>query len=138
MAFHYQTVRETERVNQIIEAYLRPFLNQGDDSWVDLLLMAYPAYNTSVTSATRMTLFYPNYGWHPESQNPLSTEVMNPASHSYAHWIAGTLNRGKEALSAARERMIKYANVRKRPPQHMRLATQSYSQPPSSNSRGLP
>ena len=41
---------------------------------------------------------------------------MNPASHAYAHWIAGTLNRGKKALEAARERMTKYADTRRTPP----------------------
>ena len=41
---------------------------------------------------------------------------MNPASHAYAHWIASALERGKTALIAARERMIKYANTRRTPP----------------------
>ena len=39
-AFHPQTDGQTERVNQVIEAYLRPFLNQEQDDWVDLLPMA--------------------------------------------------------------------------------------------------
>ena len=78
--------------------------------------MAEHAYNNSVTSATRMTPFYTNYGRHPESQNPQRTEVMNPASHAYAHWIAGALDRGKKALEAARERMTKYADTKRTPP----------------------
>ena len=65
--------------------------------------MAEHPYNNSETSATGMTPFYANYGRHPESQNPQRTEVMNPASHAYAHWIAGALERGKTALIAARE-----------------------------------
>ena len=73
--------------------------------------MAEHAYNNSVTSANGMTPFYANYGRHPELQNPQRTEVMNPASHAYAHWIAGALDRGKKALEAARERMTKYANT---------------------------
>ena len=92
-AFHPQTDGQTERVNQVIEAYLRPFLNQDQDDWVDLLPMAEHAYNNSITSATGMTPFYANYGRHPESQNPQRTEVMNPASHAYTHWIAGALHR---------------------------------------------
>ena len=63
-----------------------------------------------------MTPFYTNYGRHPESQNPQRTDVMNPASHAYAHWIAGTLDRGKKPLEAASERMIKYADTRRTPP----------------------
>ena len=91
-AFHPQTDGQTERVNQVIEVYLRPFLNQEQDDWVDLLPMAKHAYSNSITSATGMTPFYANYGRHPELQNPPRTEVMNPASHAYAHWIAGALD----------------------------------------------
>ena len=78
--------------------------------------MANHKYNNSITSATVITPFYTNYGRHPESQNPQRTEVMNPASHAYAHWIAGALDRGRIALEAARERMTKYADTRRIPP----------------------
>ena len=116
MAFHPETDGTTERVNQIIESYLRPCLNQEQDDCVDLLPMAEHAYNISVTSATGMTPFYANYGRHPESQNPQRTEAMNLASYVYGHWIAGGLDRGKRALAAARERMIKYTDTRRTPP----------------------
>ena len=77
--------------------------------------MAEHAYNNSVTSATGMIPFYANYGRHPESQNPQRTEVMNPASHAYAHRNAGALDRGKKALEPARERMTKYADTSRTP-----------------------
>ena len=44
------------------------------------------------------------------------TDVMNPSSHAYAHWIARALDRGKKALEAARERMTKYADTRRMSP----------------------
>ena len=84
-AFHSQTDGQTERVNQVIVAYLRPYINQEQDNWVDLLPMAKHAYNKSVTSATGMSAFNANNRRHPKSQNPQRTEVMNPASHTYAH-----------------------------------------------------
>ena len=115
-AFHPQTDGQTERVNQVIEAYLRPYIKQEEDDWVDLLPMDEHAYNNSVTSATGMTPFYTNYRRHPKTQNPQRTEVMYPASHAYAHGIAGALERGKTALIAARERITKYADIRRTPP----------------------
>ena len=78
--------------------------------------MAEHTYNNSVTSMTGMTPCYANYARHPELQNPQRTEVLNPASHAYAHWIAGALEYGKTALIAARERMTKYADTRRIPP----------------------
>ena len=81
--------------------------------------MAEHAYNNSITSANGMTAFHANYGRHPESQNPLRMEVMNPASHAYADWIGGALDQGKTALKAARERITKYADTRRTaPPAH--------------------
>ena len=102
-SFYPQTDGQTERVNQVIEAYLRPYLNKEQDDWTDLLPMAEHAYNNSVTSATSMTPFYANYGRHPETLNPLRTEVMNPAAHAYVHWIKGAFEKGKIALEAARK-----------------------------------
>ena len=61
VAFYPQTDGQTDIVNQVVEAYLWPYINQEQDDWVDLLPMAEHAYNNSVTSATSMTLFYPNY-----------------------------------------------------------------------------
>ena len=62
---HPQTDGQTETVNQVIKAYLRPFLNQEQDDWLDLLPMANNAYNNLVTSGTGMTPFYSNYERHP-------------------------------------------------------------------------
>ena len=83
---------------------------------MDLLSIAEHTYNNSVTSATGMTPFFANYRRYPESQNPQRTEVMNPASHAYAHWITGALDRGKTALIAACEQMTKYTDTRRTPP----------------------
>ena len=59
-AFHHQADGQTERVNQVIEAYLQPFLNQEQDDRVDLLPIAEHAYKYLITSVTGMTPFYAN------------------------------------------------------------------------------
>jgi len=48
-AFHPQTDRHMEPLNQTIEAYLRDFVGREQDDWVSLLPMAEFAYNNSVT-----------------------------------------------------------------------------------------
>jgi hypothetical protein len=35
MAYHPQTDRQTERINQEVEKYLRMFTNHQQDNWVD-------------------------------------------------------------------------------------------------------
>jgi hypothetical protein len=115
-AFHPQTDGQTERLNQTIEAYLRPFVNKEMNNWVELLPMAEHAYNNSVTSPTGLTPFYANYGRHPETMNPRKIDIVNPASEAYAHWMKQTITDNREALEKTRERMVKYAEAAKTKP----------------------
>ena len=86
-AFHPQTDGQTERLNQTIETYLRSFVSREQDDWVGLLPMAEFAYNNSTTTATGLSPFYANYGFHPAATNPPRGEPRNPASSTYAHWM---------------------------------------------------
>jgi hypothetical protein len=55
-AYHPQGDGQTERVNQELEQYLRPFISQRQDDWVDLLPLAEFQYNNYVHSATQHPL----------------------------------------------------------------------------------
>jgi hypothetical protein len=109
-AFHPQTDGQTERLNQTIEAYLRSFVNYEQNDWVSLLPMAEFAYNNSVTTATGLSPFYANYGFHPTATNPTAVEILNPASKVYAHWMHTVHLGAREALEKAQERMRRYAD----------------------------
>ena len=81
-AFHPQTDGQTERVNQIIETYLRHYTSFQQDDWVNLLPLAEHAYNTATSDTMNMSPFFANYGFNPETQwvRPLATTQSNPAS----------------------------------------------------------
>jgi hypothetical protein len=64
-AFHPQTDGQTERINAILEQYLRGYCNYQQDNWSDLLTMAEFAYNNTISSTTGLTPFFANYGYHP-------------------------------------------------------------------------
>jgi transposase InsO family protein len=64
-AFHPQTDGQTERVNQVLEQYLRAFCNYQQDNWQELLPRAEFAYNNSVHASTGHSPFFANYGYHP-------------------------------------------------------------------------
>jgi len=64
-AFHPQSDGQTERVNQILEQYLRIFCDHQQDNWLDILPLAEFAYNNAEHSSTRMSPFFANYGLHP-------------------------------------------------------------------------
>ena len=115
-AFHPQTDGQTERVNQVIEAYLRSFVNKEQTDWCELLPMAEHTYNNSVTTATGLTPFFTNYGRHPETTTPHPTEVRNSESLAYTHWMTTTIAENRKTLEATRNRMGKYADKHRTTP----------------------
>jgi len=104
-AFHPQTDRQTEWLNQTIEAYLRAFVGKEQDDWVRLLPMAEFTCNNSITTENGMSPFYANYGFHPVAMDPASTEPLNPASKVYAHWMNTVHDESQKGLEEAQERM---------------------------------
>jgi len=64
-AWHSQTDGQMERVNQVLEQYLRIFVSNRQDNWSSLLQTASFSYNNSLHSAISMSPFYANYGFHP-------------------------------------------------------------------------
>jgi len=62
-AFHPQTNGGNERMNQVVEAYLRCYINYQQTNWVELLPLAQFAYNSSTTETTKTTPFYANFGY---------------------------------------------------------------------------
>jgi len=87
-AFHPQTDRQTERLNQTIEAYLRAFISREQNNWASLLPTAEFSYNNSITMGNGITPFYANYGFHPTTLDPPNhQEPLNPASTVHGHWM---------------------------------------------------
>ena len=107
-AFRPQTDGQTERVNQSLEQYLRQYCNYEQDNWSDLLPLAEYAYNNSATTATQMSPFFANYGFHPRTNWPVEKESKNPASMNYAHWIESVHELCLSRLEEARQRMGRY------------------------------
>jgi hypothetical protein len=66
-AFHPQTDGQTERLNQTLEQYLRSYVNEQQDNWVELLPLAQFAYNSARSESTQTTPFFANYGYEPEA-----------------------------------------------------------------------
>jgi hypothetical protein len=64
-AYHPQTDGQTERVNAILEQYVRGYCNYQQDNWSELLTMAEFAYNNTVPSSTQLSPFFANYGFNP-------------------------------------------------------------------------
>ena len=83
-AYHPQTDSQTEKVNQMVEHYLRTFCAWDHKDWVDLLPYAEFCYNNTVHSSHKMTPFYVNFGYHPGDNYPAEVIDSNvPAAEKY-------------------------------------------------------
>lgn len=83
--------------------------------------MAEYAYINKITYATGITPFYANNGWRPETVNLRKKGVHNPASEAYVHWARESIETNRAMLEAARERMIKYADPKRKEPHKYRV-----------------
>ena len=83
-AFHPQTDGQTERLNSVLKQYLRIYTDYQQSNWASLLPLAEFSYNNSRHSATTISPFFANYGFHPRmSLLPLALASRTPASNSY-------------------------------------------------------
>jgi len=65
-AFHPQTDGQTERINGILEQYLRADINYQQADWCGYLPLAEFAYNNGYQETIKNTPCFANYGIHPE------------------------------------------------------------------------
>ncbi|KAF8748433.1 Chromo (CHRromatin Organization MOdifier) domain [Rhizoctonia solani] len=106
LAYHPESDRQTERVNQFIEFYLRSYVTADHSDWVKWLPLAEYAYNNAKHSATGKTPFEIDL-W----QKPNHESVKHPCKRPEADLVADTLARewkeAKAALRMSKERMTR-------------------------------
>ena len=101
-AYHPESDGQTERVNQILEQYLRMYVNYQQDDWAQWLPLAEFAYNNSTHSATKHSPFFTLYGRHPQFDS-VHVDDSHPSSH-YLLTIQQVQSHLKDNLAAANER----------------------------------
>jgi hypothetical protein len=112
-AFHPETDGQTERMNAIMEQYLRAYVNYQQDNWVQYLPLAEFAANNHVSETTTVSPFFANYGFDPRLSRckPPAPLVTLYALHGpqIANRV-GTFRKGPER--SGRFRKIPAASIR--------------------------
>ena len=113
-SYHPQTDGQTERINQIVEQYLRCYIDYGQTNWVKLLPMAQFAYNSSFQETIKMTPFEANYSYCPAAYH----EPKTGARHAHftevdAQLIKNTLRQLTLDVQFFAERNAHYYNTRR-------------------------
>jgi hypothetical protein len=66
LAYHPETNGQTEKINAILQQYLRTYMNFRQNNWVDWLPLAEFALNNAVSKITGFFSFFANYEFNPK------------------------------------------------------------------------
>ncbi|KAK4394407.1 hypothetical protein Sango_1911500 [Sesamum angolense] len=116
-ANHPQTNGQMERVNALVDDYLRYYVSASQRNWVDLLDVAQFSYNLHKSSATGISSFELAYGQQPTTPHEISVQRTGgkcPAAYRYAQSKQELLDEAKDSLAKAQRRMKKYADMGRR------------------------
>ena len=111
-AFHPEMDGQMERTNDILEQYLRAYVNYQQDDWTELLPFAEFAYNNSRQETIGRSPFYANYGYNPvyESTGHMILEKsVQPEQMSQLHKVL------KTEITEAQMSQNEYADRHRKP-----------------------
>ncbi len=116
--FHHQTNGQTERVNSVIEQYLRCFSNYKGNNWNKFLSLAEFSYNNAVQESAKQSPFFLNYGFHPRHSPAIPDKANVPRAMEFSNNFNEIIKNLKANLELAIETQKKYADMhRSKPPE---------------------
>jgi len=114
-AYHPQTDGQTERLNSVLEQYLRGYVNFAQDDWVDYIPLAEFAYNNSRQQSIKDTPFRVVYGMDPRVLavdlylgNKVTSDVAERAKY-----FREVRERAQAGIAKAQEQQSKYYNSKR-------------------------
>ena len=115
-SFHPQTDGQTERINSLLEMYLRHYLSAHQRDWAKLLDVAQFSYNLQRSEATGKSPFEIIMGFQPTTPNAIAStyEGKSPAAHKLAREWHEEADITRAYLDRAARRMKKWADSRRR------------------------
>ncbi|CAJ0920562.1 unnamed protein product [Ranitomeya imitator] len=112
-AFHPQNNGQTERTNQTLETYLRCFVSADQDDWVSFLPLAEFALNNRASSATLVSPFFCNSGFHPRFSSGQVESSDCPGVDTVVDRLQQIWTQVVDNLTLSQEKAQRFANRRR-------------------------
>jgi hypothetical protein len=112
-AYHPQTDGQTERMNQVLEDYLRHFCSFYQDNWDKILDMAEFAINNSDSASLGVSPFFFSYGYHPKFSVLTNSSGIKPVDE-FTEDLQVIQERAVECLTQAQQRQARYYDLKRR------------------------
>jgi hypothetical protein len=109
-AFHPQTDRERERMNQEIEQYLQSFVDHKQEMWLESLALAEFAYNNKAQASTEESPSFVNYGCHLCMGFEPWREGKHPAVQDFVEQMQEVHGEAQAALMKVQDDMKIYVD----------------------------
>ncbi|GKV30882.1 hypothetical protein SLEP1_g39653 [Rubroshorea leprosula] len=116
-SFHPQTDGQTERVNALLELYLRHFVSANQHDWAKLLDVAQFSFNLQRREATQQSPFKIVTGQQPLPPHYVTRGYTgaSPAAYNWAKDWQEQVDVAKVYLDKASKKMKKWADKERRP-----------------------
>src|SRR5258707_1843514 len=124
--YHLEGDGWMEQINQVLEQYLRAYMNYQQDNWALLLPLVEFTYNNATSATTGISPFFMNKGYHPR----LSMNLLAPSSSSEAQCYMVDLDQLhsqlKVSIAEAQEHYQKAADCQQMPSPAFRIGNHVY------------
>ncbi|CAJ0920884.1 unnamed protein product [Ranitomeya imitator] len=104
---------QTERTNQTMETYLRCFVSADQDDWVSFLPLAEFALNNRASSATLVSPFFCNSGFHPRFSSGQVESSDCPGVDTVVDRLQQIWTHVVDNLTLSQEKAQRFANRRR-------------------------
>ena len=105
-AYHPQTDRQMEQINQKISTFLWHYVNYQQDNWTEWLAAAEFQYNDKKHMATEQTPFELNFGWHLW-KGDITVQTEFPKLKEFLTGLQRSWEEATKAMEGAQETMKK-------------------------------
>ena len=115
-SFHPQTDGQTERVNALLELYLRHYVSANQQDWAKYLDIAQFSYNLQKSESTGLSPFELATGQQPLTPHTLAVGYQgpSPAAFKFAKGWHEKSDLAKAYLAKAAKKMKKWADAKRR------------------------
>jgi hypothetical protein len=115
-SFHPQTDGQTERVNALLELYLRHFVSANQQDWAKLLDVAQFSYNLQKSESTNHSPFELATGQQPLTPHTVAAgyDGRSPAAFKFAKGWQEQADVARSYLDKATKKMKKWADKKRR------------------------
>ena len=112
-AYRAQVDGQTERMNQVVETYLRCYVNYSQNNWVEKLPTAQLAYNTATNESTKITPSYANFGFTPDAYRTERNGPLAPAAILKSDELKNLHEEMRTELSFVQNQHARYYNQKR-------------------------